>query len=92
MILTNLPVLWHITATVVQLPQAAVPCQGVHDPCCTDGVDERRFSGSFKREETWDMKMRVDKVSYGEKHLWNSVRVEHQAAKSGRDLSDHHLI
>lgn len=37
---TYFPVLGHVAAAVIQVSEATVPCQGVHDPCCTDGMYE----------------------------------------------------
>lgn len=42
--LTVFPVSGTITAAVVQVPQAAVPRQGVHHSRCTDRMDEGRLS------------------------------------------------
>lgn len=39
--LTPLSIPGVITATVVKVPQTAVPRQSVHDPCWTDGMDKR---------------------------------------------------
>lgn len=45
LLLTNFSVLGDITAAVVEVSQTTVPGQSVHDPRCTDGVDERSLSG-----------------------------------------------
>lgn len=49
--LTNFSVLGEITAAVVEVSQTTVPGQSVHDPRCTDCVDERSLSGGCQWEE-----------------------------------------
>lgn len=57
--LTHFPVLRAITAAVVEIPQATVSSQSVHDPRCTDSVHERSLSCRCQRKQIYQINFNI---------------------------------